>query len=309
MNKTVFVILGPTCTGKTSLALQLCTKFNGEILSSDSRQVVKYMDVGTGKIPVGSDFVIDKKNDCWKVNGITIWGYDLIEPDKFFSGYEFLMYAREVINNIKGKNLFIVGGTGFYIDFVTNRAEVSGVKPDIDLRNRLENYTLEQLCYELEKLNKSKLQNIDQKNKNRLIRAIEIEYAQLTRETNNFKKKTDKKEYKFIGLTASRESLYLFADKWVDTIWEDLLQEVRKLKHLGFYDSFRLNGIIYKSAKSFLDNSLSENEAKQQAKYDLHSYIRRQQTWFKRNLDIKWFDTQVSGYRQNVEDFVELHGG
>ncbi|OGC48106.1 hypothetical protein A3A69_00905 [candidate division WWE3 bacterium RIFCSPLOWO2_01_FULL_37_15] len=309
MNKIVFVILGPTCTGKTFLALQLCTKFNGEILSSDSRQVVKYLDVGTGKIPGGLDFVIDKKNDCWKVNGIDIRGYDLIEPDKYFSGYDFLVYAREVINNMKDKKLFIVGGTGFYIDLVTDRAEVSGVKPDIDLRNRLENYTLEKLCRELEKLNKSKLQNIDQKNKNRLTRAIEIEYARSTHETNDFEEKTDKIEYKFIGLTTSRESLYLFADKWVDSIWGDLLLEVSKLKHLGFYDSFRLNGIIYKSAKSFMDNSLSENEARQQAKYDLHSYIRRQQTWFKRNHDIKWFDIQARGYRQNVEDFVELHCG
>ena len=88
-----------------------------------------------------------------------------------------------------------------------------------------------------------------------------------------------------------------------------MLLEINKLKQMGFYNSLRLNGLVYKSAKVFLEGLVKEGEAKQRAKFDLHAYIRRQQTWFKRNSKIEWFDIESSNYRQKVEDFVELNCG
>jgi len=309
MKKPVFIILGPTCTGKTSLALQLCRKFNGSILSADSRQIVKYMDIGTGKVPLESGLSVEKNDGCWKVDGINIRGYDLIDPDKYYSGYDFLIYAREILNMFKVGNIFIAGGTGFYIDLVTNRAVTAHVGLDPDLRKQLENLTLEELCRELKRLNKEKFQLIDRKNKNRLVRAIEIESARKTGVITGKKSVGNEFKYKYIGLTTSRENLYSTADNWIDNIWEELLLEINKLKQMGFYNSLRLNGLVYKSAKVFLEGLVKEGEAKQRAKFDLHAYIRRQQTWFKRNSKIEWFDIESSNYRQKVEDFVELNCG
>src|SRR4030042_4789177 len=139
----VYIILGPTSSGKTSLAVNLCKKFNGEIISADSRQVYKNMDIGTGKLPINSNATVVKGDEKWTIDGVNIWGYDLTTPDKFFSGYDFALFAlNKAAELLKAeKTVFLVGGTGFYIDLFTGNVKPSTIKPNFEMRKELENLT------------------------------------------------------------------------------------------------------------------------------------------------------------------------
>ena len=283
MNKELIVVCGPTASGKSDLAIQLARKFNGEIISADSRQIYKYMDIGTGKIPVNSDLKIKKFEDHWELNNISVWGYDLVTPDQFFSGYDFALFALNKAREIRsrGKNVFIVGGTGFYIDLVTKNKEPSNVEPDFELRDELNKLSLQQLQTKLTSLNILIENNSDANNPVRIIRAIEKHQAK----SKNFTPLpyfTDV-DFKYIGLKSTNEILFSRADKWVDEIWQNgLVDEVKNLINLGYKKSTKLQGLVYKSVVQYLspENTLSQDQIKQLIKYDIHAYIRRQLTYF-----------------------------
>lgn len=305
--RKLFILLGPTSVGKTSLGVNLCKKFNGEIISADSRQVVKYMDIGTGKMPVNDNYTVEKNPNTWIINGVNIWGYDLALPTQYFSGYDFATFAINTLHDLmqKEKTIFVVGGTGFYIDLITGSAKVAPAAPDLDLRADLENMSLEELQEKLKSKDKIVYDRIDIKNKVRLVRALEILASNSVKDIplpypSNI-------TYKFIGLTSDRATLYSRADAWLDTVWKHgLLEEVRTLLD-KYPSSLKLNGLVYKSVVAFLHGDLSEEKAKERAKFDIHAYIRRQQTWFKKNHEIEWFDIKDPKYRQNIEDLVSLN--
>lgn len=297
------MIVGPTSSGKTSLAVDLCKEFNGEIVSADSRQIYKYMDIGTGKIPaaVGGGSRLQSgaatpapSHQPYVLNEVSIWGYDLVEPGEYFSAHDYALWAREKISEInkRGKTVFLVGGTGFYIDLVTGRAKTAGVEPDLNLRNNLEKLSLPQLQKKLMSLNLEAYEKLDKNNPARLIRAIEVEVGEQHSPTLP-KLNTD---FEFVGLTASREFLYNRADKWLDFVWENGLLEEKADLNKKFPGAKQLDGLVYKSAR---------DGNKEKTKFDLHSYIRRQQTWFKKNKFIKWFDIQDPNFAQNVSNHVE----
>ncbi len=305
----LLIILGPTCTGKTSLALKLCARFNGAIVSADSRQVVRYMDLGTGKVPVDAlDQQIEKRTDRWLMNGIDIYGYDLVNPDDYFSAFDFADYCGKLFPAISrsNKNIFIVGGTGFYIDALTGRMPLAGIGPDMKLRGELEKLSLEDLATKLLELDEPAYQKIDRKNPARLIRAIE----RSTQVDSLAKTIPVVRDAVFVGLTADREILYSRADRWVAEIFgEQLFAEVKQIQ-TQFPKSLRLNGLIYKSVVDYLTGAATLEEAKQRAKFDMHAYIRRQQTWFKRTPGIAWFDISQKNFDAGVSSLVEseLHG-
>jgi len=299
-----FVILGPTCTGKTSLAINLCKRFKGIIVSADSRQVVRYMDIGTGKVPVVEDGrCVEKQADRWVVDGVDIFGYDLVNPDEYFSAYDFVNYCQEVLPKVSPdvQNVFLVGGTGFYIDAVTGNTPLAGVGPNTELRRSLENLSTEALAEKLSKLDESVYKRTDIKNPARLVRAIE----KASQIVDSSKSLPVIEEVAYIGLTAAREVLYSRADAWVGTVFsERLFEEVRLLQE-RFPKSHRLNGLIYKSAINYLIGVENLDEAKQKAKFNMHAYIRRQQTWFKRELEIKWFDIEDKNFDSRVSSIVQ----
>lgn len=304
-NKKVFVILGPTSSGKTSIAIELCKKFNGEIISADSRQIFKYMDIGTGKIPVGSDIKVEKKSDHWVLDGVKVWAYDLADPNQYFSGYDFSIFAlrkaREILDS--GKNVFLVGGTGFYIDLFTGRVKPSNVLPDEELRSSLSEMSLDELGEKLEKLNPEIFEKIDKQNKHRLIRAIERE---LSEKVNEKPLPYLDCEFSFIGLRAPREVLYKKADLWNEKVWENgLIDEVRELISKGYGSSSKLQGLVYKQVVQFLNEKISKDEAMTRSKFDLHKYIKRQETYFKKNTDIEWTDVSEDGYKKIIYNKVE----
>lgn len=310
MHNIIYVIVGPTSSGKTSLALDLAKSFDAEIISADSRQLYKHMDIGTGKLPIDRDINIEKFDNHWIMNGITVWGYDMVLPNKFYSAYDFALFALNKIRDIKsrGKRVFIVGGTGFYIDLIAKRVTPSDTEPDFELRESLEKLSLEELKAKLMSLNISSVENLDLNNPVRIIRAIENKLS--TKKNPVPLPYLTDIEFKYIGLRAENSYLYNRVDLWVDTIWKNgLVDEVKNLISLGFGDSFKLQGLVYKTVVKYINSldhvaSISEESTIQLIKYDLHAYIRRQLTYFKRNQDITWFDISVGDYVKNIYNLI-----
>ena len=265
------------------------------------------MDIGTGKLPLGSSVDIKKSEGFWELDGIKIWGYDLVTPNQYFSSYDFAEYALEKTKEIfsGGKNVFLVGGTGYYVDTVTGKLVLNNnIEPDFELRLELEKKSLPELQSLLTSLNLEAFEKIDKKNPVRLIRAIEKEKGQ---KKNLTPLPRSDAEFIYIGLSGPREFLYSKADRWVEEIWKNnqVISETEKLLSMNFGSFPPLRGLVYKTAVSFLNKEIPQDGAVQRIKFDIHAYIRRQQTWFKRNSDIKWFDVSVDSYGENVYNFTK----
>lgn len=303
------VLVGPTSSGKTSLAVSLARKFGGEIISADSRQIFKQMNIGTGKVPVEGSLSVQNFVTYWTLEDVIVHGYDLINPDEFFSVFDYGLWATKKIAEIENKRVFVVGGTGFYIDALTGRSSVSNVAPNLAVRSELENLSIEELGLMLQAKNNVLYDSIDKKNKRRLVRALEIELNSSptnSAATKSLEISSKGNEFFYIGLTAPREILYSRVDAWVDCIWQNgLIEETQSLITLGYEDSRPMNGIVYKTVKAFLAMQISESECVERIKFDLHSYIRRQQTWFKRNEQIHWFDISDTNFTKMVFNHVE----
>lgn len=296
--RKVNVILGPTSAGKTKLAVELCQELGGEIISADSRQIYKHMDIGTGKIPLG-DPNFEKHDTKWTMEGVNIWGYDLVAPDEGFSSYDFAVFALQKLEELlaKGKNVFLVGGTGFYIDMVTGRIKPSNIAPDMELRKVLGDLSLEQLKEKLKSLDAVSYEEIDRNNPVRIIRAIE---KNLSKKKSVPLKYLKNVEFKLLGLSSERKFLYDKADHWAEEIWQKgLLEEVSNLM-VEFKDSDKLNGLVYKETKEYLEKRTSDVEALQRIKYSLHAYIRRQQTYYKKIPGVTWIDVAEDNHKQKV---------
>ncbi len=304
INKLV-TIVGPTSSGKTSLALKLCEIYGGSIVSADSRQVVKTMDIGTGKTPLTSGkrySNIEIVKDHWKINGNNIYGYDLVSPDESFSAWHFAKFARNKINELLEKDVtpILVGGTGFYIDATLGKVKLSSKSTSPELRKKLNDMTSTELLEYFTQLKIDK--EIDMRNRVRIQRAIE---NHLNLETTETFPELEPVQLLELGLTSGREYLFERVDKWVDTMWENgLVEETKKLLKIYGKQNSKLTGVVYKTVLAYLNGDLSEEDAKQRTKFDLHAYIRRQQTWFKKNENIVWYDIADTTYPNKVIDHV-----
>ena len=171
----MLVIFGPTATGKTDLAIRLARKFNGELISADSRQVYKNLDIGTGKVSFSSN--VEKHEGYWIVDGVKIHGFDLIEPGQNFSASDFIKFAKTTMIQIikTGKLPIIVGGTGFYINALIGGLDSVGIAPNPNLRSQLEKLSTATLFQKLAKINPSRANSMnesDRANPRRLTRPI-----------------------------------------------------------------------------------------------------------------------------------------
>lgn len=329
MNKIV-VIVGPTATGKTSLAIKLCKIFNGEIISVDSRQAYTEMEIGTGK------------NIGYKIGGsrlesneeVPIYLYDVAEPNKQLSAFEFSNIAWQKIKEIwsKGKVPFLVGGSGFYMDVTLGLVKLASVPSDPALRNELSALTSEQLLERLKELNPERAAKIDSKNPYRLLRAVEVEETSRLNNGSNHPKRTEEStieesetvlrlpvdqnnnlvnvlpfKYLLIGLTAENFQLYKLADARVDDMVKlGLLSEVKQLSEKYGWQAPGLKTLGYREFMPYFTGNTSLNDAIQRLKFNTHSYIRRQKTYFKRNKNIKWFDITFPGFDKQVIKVVKL---
>lgn len=305
--KRLLVILGPTTTGKTDLALTLAKKFNGELISADSRQVYKGLDIGTGKMP-GKFESLKMEDGRWIVDGITIHLYDVISPKRQYSVANFVKDAEKVIKEIsKSKKLpIIVGGTGLYIRALVDGLSNIHIPADKKLRNELKSLTLDQLQTKLKTLSKNiwgRMNYSDRQNPRRLFRAIELASIK------GYKMKNKKYDALKIGLNASRKVLYQRSDERVlSRIKQGMIEEANRLKKMGLsLTRMRQLGLEYGVLADYL-------EGKIQSKADLirimqgkiHGYVRRQLTWFKKEKNVNWFDISRRDTVSKLEKLVGI---
>ncbi len=296
----LLVICGPTATGKTKLAARLSKKFNGVIISADSRQVYKGLDIGTGKE---------------RPEGVEIFGYDLVEPDGEFSVSDFVSFSSRIIGDIKsrGKLPILVGGTGLYIKAVVDGIETVAIVPNSKLRKELAKLNTDQLFERLKELDPNRallLNESDRKNPRRLIRAIEIAFFRAESSSvsmNRFIDTKNKKDVLFVGLKMPLGYLEKKIKERVDARFMDgMEQEVRRLLHeKGSFDTQAFTATGYFLWEEYLKGKISRGELKKLWIRQERQYAKRQLTWFKKDQRINWFDISQPNWRQNVENLVE----
>lgn len=298
MNK-LLVICGPTATGKTSLGFRLAKKYNGEIISADSRQVYKHMDIGTGKE--------------WN-NDVKIWGYDLADPKESYSVSDFFKTMKDAIEDVwsRGKLPIIVGGTGFYIKSLIDGIQTVDIPKNNDLRESLEKLSVDELFDKLGVLDSSKaasLNSSDKKNSRRLIRAIEVAVWNtentIQKHEVNLREKvlSDDVDVLMIGLTADKEKLLNNIIKRVeDRMNNGFIDEVESLLKNGVsWKMQSMNALGYKESEAFFKQGMSYEEFIETWIRNEMKYAKRQLTWFKKDKRINWFDITNKNYLDEVE--------
>lgn len=301
--KSVIAIVGPTAIGKTNLALHLSQNFSGEVVSADSRQVYRYMDIGTAK---------PTKEEQRQVKHYLI---DEVNPDEDFSLALYQNKARKAIEDIQKRNrqAFLVGGSGLYVWSLLEGWRIPEVPPDLGFRQKLESRALteggEVLYRKLAELDPVAAQNIDPRNIRRVIRALEV-----CNQGNTFSELQVKKpffDYNIIGLTTERADLFKRIDLRVDWMMENgLLNEVEDLLAMGYgYNLPSLSGMGYKQMGMYLQGEINLENAIERTKYDTHRFARSQYSWFSlKDERIRWFNIgedvndSVSKYLQDVLD-------
>ncbi len=285
----IIVIVGPTASGKSDLAVKLAHQINGharnasrsdaggEVVSADSRQVYKGLDIGTGKIT--------KR----EMKGVKHYLLDVVSPKETYSVERFIKDADRAISEIiaRKKVPIVVGGTGFYIDALVEGITLPEVAPNQTLREKLGKQSAEKLFTMLSKLDYARAQTIDKHNKVRLIRAIEIAKA-----LGKVPKSKPKKRYDatYIGIKVDKETLA----KRIHTrlhkrIKAGMIKEAENLHKKGLsYKRMRELGLEYRFLADFLEKKTSKKEMLEKLEIAINQYAKRQMTWFKRNKEINW---------------------
>lgn len=315
MNK-LLAVLGPTATGKTDLAIRLAKIFNGELVSCDSRQVYKRLEVGTGKYPgskiESEKLSIKKRNGFWEIDRVKVWMYDLVSLDRQYTVSDYAKDADYIIQDILGRKKLpiIVGGTGLYLKALLYGLSNLSVPIDKKLRTELERYSKEQLQEKLKAFFPTAWDNLnqsDKQNPRRLLRSIEL--SMYGHNTINHRKRFKTKKWNTlqIGLTAPREILYKKVDlRILDWFKDGIVSEVRSLLKEGILlERFTKLGLGYKLVAQYLEGQkISQRELKDKMQSVLHGYVKRQQTWFKKEVDVTWFDVTDISFTQKIEKKV-----
>jgi len=260
----VVVVLGPTSSGKSDLAVYLSQKFNGEVISADSRQVYKGMDIGSGKV------------DEEEMQGIPHYLLDVADPNTRFSASDFKKQGEEAVQKIqeKGKLPVVCGGTAFYIRVLMGEVVVPEVSPDWKLREELDKKTLEELYQELEKVDPERAKNIDSKNKVRLIRALEIVLK--TKKPVPVAEKQDKYDALYIGIEVDQKELEERIEKRLDNRIEQGLEEF---------------GLEYRWVARYLQGKINKEKMRELLLTDIKKFSKRQRTSWRGDEKIHWIKT------------------
>lgn len=288
MKEKLLVIVGPTSVGKTDLSIDIATQFNGEIISGDSMQVYRGMDIGTAKISP-----VEMKN-------IPHYLIDIYEPDKYFSVAEFQELATKKISDINsmGKLPIIAGGTGLYIKSVTHKYDLPDAGVDEEYRLKLnslaEKEGNEYLHNKLQDVDPKTAERLHKNDVKRIVRALEVYH--LTGKTLSELLESQKLESPYelliIGLTMDRQKLYNRINHRVDKmLQEGLIDEVRRLMEKGYDESYySMQGIGYKEIIQYLKGEISLEGAIDSIKQGTRRFAKRQLSWFRQIPEIHWFD-------------------
>lgn len=291
--KKIVVILGPTSSGKTDLSIKLAKKFNGEIVSADSRQVYKGMDIGTGKIT--------KK----EMKEIPHYLLDVISPSKKFSVAQYQKLALKNIDKIfkKDKIPFLVGGSPFYIYSVLEGWTFPKLNSDWNLRKKLEKKSGEELFKILKRIDLKRSENIDSKNKRRLVRAIEI--AKKLGQVPLLKKEI-KFNFLIIGLKKPKQEIKKLIEKRLHKrLKQGMVEEVRRLRKQGVsWKRLESFGLEYKWIALYLQKKIDHVGMINLLQKDIEHFAKRQMTWFKKDKNIKWIESYEKA-KNLLRDFLE----
>lgn len=292
------MILGPTASGKSALAVDLARKFRSEIISSDSRQVYKGVDLGSDKI--------SKK----EMKGVRHHLLDVVSPKKVFTVTQYKKLAEKAIKDIvkRGKIPIVAGGTGLYIDALIHDWALPKVRPDMKLREDLESQSAEKLFSRLEKLDPARAKNIDRHNKRRLVRALEIVIRTGKSAYSNVLENNRISKYEIlkIGLKVASEKLKeRIRKRTLQRLRGGVIQEMENLKKSGVSQK-RLNDIslYYRWVEPYLKGEIGKAGALEIISTKIGQYAKRQMTWFKRDKNIKWISKDIEAEKL-VRDFLK----
>jgi len=296
----ILVVLGPTSIGKTKVSIDIAKRLNSEIISTDSMQIYKKMDIGTAKIN-------EKEKE-----GIKHHMIDLIDPKEEFSVYDYQNLSLEIIDKLLAENKtpILVGGSGLYINSILYDLDFNKVSSDEKVRNKY--YGLKEkkgkmfLYSLLEEKDKEAAKKIHPNNVKRVVRALEVlevtgkKYSQ----NNNFRKYSEKYNFIIIGLEMNRELLYNRINLRVERMIEEgLINEVEELYNEGYDKSYQsMQAIGYKEIIDYIEGNTTKEEAVRLIKRNTRRFAKRQITWFKPDDRIKWVD--ITDYKENYQSLL-----
>lgn len=303
MKKPLVVLTGPTAVGKTKLSISLAKALNGEIISADSMQVYKYMDIGSAKIRPG------------EMDGVVHYLVDELLPSEEFHIVKFQEMAKQAMDTIykKGKIPVIVGGTGFYIQAITRDIDFTQAEQEDHYRRELEMLAREKgaeyLHEMLARVDEKSAEQIHANNVKRVIRALEFYHQNgfpISRHNEEQKERTSPYNLAYFVLNAPRELLYERIDRRVDQMMEEgLVDEVKKLREMGCHRGMvSMQGLGYKEILAYLEGDYSLDEAVRILKRDTRHFAKRQLTWFRREPDVIW--TQKDEFAYDDEKILEF---
>ncbi|MEI3390828.1 MAG: tRNA (adenosine(37)-N6)-dimethylallyltransferase MiaA [Clostridia bacterium] len=300
----VIVICGPTASGKTSLSISLAKKINGEIVSCDSMQIYKEMDIGSAKPTVE------------EMQEIKHYLVDFVSPEKRYSVSEYKEDASKAIEEIinKGKTPIIVGGTGLYLNSLIYNIQYNEMEVDLNYRRELEKeaeeYGLEVLYNRAKEIDPEAMEKVSANDKKRITRVLEI-YNATGRNKTELEKKSRKEvpyNYLIFKINMERSILYDRINKRVNIMLEQgLIEEVKNLINKYSNMPTAMQGLGYKEVKEFLDGNISKEEMIEKIKMETRRYAKRQITWFKRIENIIWLDG-LNKTEENVNSIMEVYG-
>lgn len=288
MKPLVYVIGGPTASGKSKLAVELAKKINGEIISADSMQIYKEMNIGTAKV---------SKEE---MQGIQHYLIDFVSPNERYSVSEFKKDAEKAIEKIlvKGKTPIVVGGTGLYIDSLIYGIEFQDEEVDFEYREKLNKLAdeegLENLYKKAEEIDPEAMKKISVNDRKRIIRVLEIYHKTgktKTEQEAESRKQELKYKYKVFAITMEREKLYERIEKRVDIMIEQgLIEEVKNI--INKYQEFptAMQGLGYKEVVEYLKGICTKEEMIEKIKKETRHYAKRQLTWFRKNKETIWLN-------------------
>jgi len=294
MKQKILVIVGPTASGKTSLSIKLAKKFDGEIISADSRQVYHGLDLGTGKVTEE------------EMDGVPHHLLDVADPQKQYAVTDFVRDGRKAIKDIlaRGKLPIIVGGTFFYVDALLGRISTPEVPPNEKLRKELETQSEDALIARLSLRDASRLREIDTKNKRRLIRAIEVAEA-----LGKVPKTKTEELYDTLTLGTAVNRGILHENihaRLMARMEEGMIEEVKDLHENGLsYERMEELGLEYRYIARYLRGELTKEAMLKELETKIRQYAKRQMTWLKRDKEIVWVDKEdLEQTEKLVEGFL-----
>ena len=293
--KPMIILTGPTAVGKSALSVELAKKINGAVISADSMQVYRHMDIGSAKITPE------------EMQGVTHYMIDELEPDEEFHVVRFVTMAKEHLKEIyaDGKIPIIAGGTGFYIQALLYDIDFTEQQCDETYRRQLEDlareHGAEYLHGILREVDPASAEAIHANNIKRVIRALEFYHLsgkKISEHNETERQKQSPYNFAYFVLTDERAKLYERIDRRVDAMIEaGLVEEVKKLKSMGCSrEMVSMQGLGYKEILAYLDGGCTLEEAVYIIKRETRHFAKRQLTWFKRERDVIWLDEQAFGY-------------